>query len=157
MKFLRVFFCVHIGFSVLAFGGVEEWAQAGLEVGAAILLIYWAIRVFVLQTEQIFVSPFFLPLTAFLLVVVAQLAFRTTASPYHTRVELQLLIAYLILMHIMSQVYLHSRHWRGLVWFLMGLGFFCLPARHPAAVDVRRETVLTVARWLSRRFLLVPM
>jgi O-antigen ligase len=127
MKFLRISFCVMIAFSVLAFGGVEEWAQAGLEVGAAILLIYWAIRFFVLQTEQIFVSPFFLPLTAFLLVVVAQLAFPTTASPYHTRVELQLLIAYLILMHIMSQVYLQSRHWRGLVWFLMGLGFFvCL-------------------------------
>ena len=127
MKFLRVSFCVVIAFSVLAFGGVEEWAQAGLEVSAAILLIYWAIRFFVLQTDQIFVSPFFLPLTAFLLVVVAQLASRTTASPYHTRVELQLLIAYLILIHIMSQVYLQSRHWRGLVWFLMGLGFFvCL-------------------------------
>ena len=44
MKFLRVAFCVLIAFSVLAFGGVEEWAQAGLEVGAAILLVYWAIR-----------------------------------------------------------------------------------------------------------------
>ena len=124
MKFLRLSFCVLIAFSVLAFGGVEEWAQAGLEVGVAILLVYWAIRVFALQTDQIFVSPFFLPLTAFLLVVLAQLAFRTTASPYHTRVELQLLISYLILIHLMSQAYLQSRHWHGLVWFLMGLGFF---------------------------------
>ena len=37
--------------------------------------------------------------------------------------ELQLLIAYLILIHLMNQAYLQSRHWRGLVWFLMGLGF----------------------------------
>ena len=37
--------------------------------------------------------------------------------------ELQLLIAYLILIHLMTQAYLQSRHWRGLMWFLMGLGF----------------------------------
>jgi O-antigen ligase len=124
MKFLRVALCVLIAFAVLAFGAVEEWAQAGLEVAAAALLVYWAIRLYISQTEQIFVSPFFLPLTAFLLVVVAQLTFRTTASYYNTRVELQLLVAYLILLHLMNQAYLQSRHWRGLVWFLMGLGFF---------------------------------
>ena len=64
-----------IAFGVLSFGAVEEWAQAGLEVGAAILLVYWAIRLYLSQTEEIFVSPFFLPLTAFLVVVVAQLTF----------------------------------------------------------------------------------
>ena len=124
MRFLRVAFCVLIASSVLAFGAVEEWAQSGIEVGAAILLVYWAVHTYVWRTDRIFVSPFFLPLTAFLLVVVAQLAFRTTASSYDTRVELQLLIAYLILIHLMTQAYLQSRHWRGLVWFLMGLGFF---------------------------------
>jgi O-antigen ligase len=124
MKFLRVAICVLIAFCVLAFGAVEEWAQAGLEVGAAILLVYWAIRSYLRQTEQIYLSPFLLPLTAFLVVVVAQLTFRTTASPYNTRVELQLLVAYLIMIHLLNQAYLESRHWRGLVWFLMGLGFF---------------------------------
>ena len=44
MRFLRVSICVLIAFSVLSFGGVEEWAQAGLELGAAALLVYWAIR-----------------------------------------------------------------------------------------------------------------
>jgi O-antigen ligase len=124
MRFLRIAICVLIAFGVLAFGAVEEWAQAGIEVGAAVLLVYWAIRFYVSQTEEVFVSPFFLPLTAFLVVVVAQLAFRTTASPYDTRVELQLLIAYLILIHLLTQSYLQSRHWRGLMWFLMGFGFF---------------------------------
>jgi O-antigen ligase len=124
MRFLRIAICVLIAFCVLAFGAAEEWAQAVLEVGAAVLLVFWAIRAYLWQTEQIFVSPFFLPLTAFLLVVVAQLTFRSTASSYDTRVELQLLIAYLIVIHLMTQAYLQSRHWRGLVWFLMGLGFF---------------------------------
>jgi O-antigen ligase len=124
MRFLRVSICVLIAFSVLSFGGVEEWAQAGLELGAAALLVYWAIRLYLWKTDQIIVSPFFLPLTAFLVVVVAQLAFGKTASSYDTRAQLQLLIAYLILIHLMTQAYLQSRHWRGLVWFLMGLGFF---------------------------------
>ena len=124
MKFLRIAICVLIAFSVLSFGAVEEWAQAGLELGAAALLVFWAIRLYLWRTEEIFVSPFFLPLTAFLLVVVVQLTLRTTASAYDTRIELQLLIAYLILIHLMTQAYLQSRHWRGLVWFLMGLGFF---------------------------------
>jgi len=124
MKFLRVALCVLIAFAVLAFGAVEEWAQAVLEVGAAALLVYWAVRLYIFKTEQIFVSAFFLPLSAFLLVVLAQLTFRTTASSYNTRVELQLLLAYLIVIHLMNQAYLQSRHWRGLVWFLMGLGFF---------------------------------
>ena len=123
MKFLRIAICVLIAFGVVSFGAVEEWAQAGLELGAAVLLVYWAIRLYLSQTEEIFVSPFFLPLTAFLVVVVAQLTFGTTASAYDTRVELQLLIAYLILIHLMTQAYLQSRHWRGLMWFLMGLGF----------------------------------
>jgi O-antigen ligase len=124
MKFLRIAFCVLIAFSVLAFGAVEEWAQAVLELGAAALLVFWAVRSYLSRTEQIYLSPFFLPLTAFLLVVIAQLTFRTTASPYDTRVELQLLIAYLIMIHLLNQAYLQSRHWRGLVWFLMSFGFF---------------------------------
>src|SRR5260370_30459895 len=123
MKLLRIAICVLIAFGVVSFGAVEEWAQAGLELGAAVLLVYRAIRLYLSQTETIFVSPFFLPLTAFLVVVVAQLTFGTTASAYDTRVELQLLIAYLILIHLMPQAYLQSRHWRGLMWFLMGLGF----------------------------------
>jgi O-antigen ligase len=123
MKFLRIAICVLIAFGVVSFGAVEEWAQAGLEVGAAVLLVYWAIRLYLSQTEVIFVSPFFLPLTAFLVVVVAQLTFGTTASAYDTRVELQLLVAYIILIHLMTQAYLQSGHWRGLMWFLMGLGF----------------------------------
>jgi O-antigen ligase len=124
MKYLRITICALIAFSVLSFGAVEEWAQAVLEVGAATLLVIWAIRFYAWGNEKIFVTPFFLPLTGFLLVIAAQLTLGTTASPYYTRVELQLLITYLILIHLMNQAYLQSRHWRGLVWFLMGLGFF---------------------------------
>ena len=59
MRILRVSFCVLIAFSVLAFGGVEEWAQAGLEVGAAILLVYWAIRYLCLANRTDFCLAIF--------------------------------------------------------------------------------------------------
>ena len=70
------------------------------------------------------VSPFFLPLSAFALLISAQLIFNSTASRYFTRVELQLLITYLIVIHLMNQVFQRSSQLRKFVWFLMSLGFF---------------------------------
>ena len=59
MRFLRIAICVLIAFGVVAFGAVEEWAQAGLEVGAAVLLVYWAIRLYLSQTETDFCLAIF--------------------------------------------------------------------------------------------------
>ena len=39
MRILRVGICVLICFAVLAYGGVEEWSQAVIEVGFALLLV----------------------------------------------------------------------------------------------------------------------
>ena len=64
-----------------------------------------------------------IPLFAFALVVLVQLAFHLTASRYYTRIELQLLVTYLIVLFLMAQVFSQSSHWRGFVWFLMTLGF----------------------------------
>lgn len=124
MKPVRIGICCLIAFAVLSFGAVEEWSEAVLEVGAGILLIYWSIRLYQRRTEQVTISPFFLPLTAFALLVLGQILFHTTASRYNTRVELQLLMLYLILLHLMNQVYQRGSQWRNLVWFLMTLGFF---------------------------------
>jgi O-antigen ligase len=124
MKMYRVAFCALLAFAVLAYGGVEEWSQAVLEVGAALLLLAWAFRQYRKKTEQVIISPLLFPLAAFGLVTAAQLAMHTTASPYNTRVELQLLIAYIVLLFVMMQAYYRPSHWRGFIWFLMGLGFF---------------------------------
>ncbi len=124
MRPVRIGICFLIAFSVLAFGAVEEWSQGVLEVGAALVLLYWSLVFLRRGTEQIIVSPFFLPLTAFALVALGQLVFHATASRYNTRVELQLLLAYLILIHLMNQVFQRSSQWRKFIWFLMGLAFF---------------------------------
>jgi len=124
MRFVRVGICALLAFGVLAFGAVEEWAQAVLQVGAAILLVFWALRLYRRKSEQLMIPPEFLPLSAFALVVVVQWVFRLTASRYYTRSELQLLALYMIVVFLMSQAYSRSGHWRNFMWFLMSLGFF---------------------------------
>jgi O-antigen ligase len=124
MKLFRVGICALLAFGVLAFGAVEEWAQAVLQVSAAVLLFLWALRLYRRKAEQLVIPQEFLPLIAFALLVVAQWAFHWTASRYYTRSELQLLTLYMIVVFLMSQAYSRASHWRGLIWFLMSLGFF---------------------------------
>src|SRR5580700_9332542 len=124
MRILRVGICVLLSFAVLAYGGVEEWSQAVLEVGFGLLLVIWALRTYASNQEAIAISPLLPPLLAFALVVLVQLVFHRTASSYHTRVELQLLTAYGVLLLVMLQSYYRPSHWRGFIWFLMGLSFF---------------------------------
>ena len=112
MKLFRVAICSLLAFAVLAFGAVEEWSQAVLGVGAALLFVLWAIRQYRQRVDHLFISPEFLPLCVFTLVVVAQL-FRLTASTYDTRVDLQLLITYLIILFLIAQAYTRRSHWRG--------------------------------------------
>jgi O-antigen ligase len=124
MKILRVGICVLLSFAVLAYGGVEEWSQAVVEVGFAALLVIWAFRTYAWNQEAIAISPLLPPLLAFALVVLVQLVFHRTASIYDTRMQLQLLSAYIILLVLLPQAYYRMNHWRGLLWFLMSLGFF---------------------------------
>jgi O-antigen ligase len=124
MSFFRVGICCLLAFAVLCFGATEEWSQAVLEVGAAVLLVVWTIKQYHLKAEQLTIPQEFWPLCAFALVVAVQLVFHLTASRYYTRVELQLLVTYLIVVFLMSQVFTRRGHWRAFVWFLMTLGFF---------------------------------
>jgi O-antigen ligase len=124
MRFFRVAICALVGFSVLAYGGVEEWSQAVVEIGLAWLLALWAVRQYQRRSEQIQLSPLFMPLATLALLVFIQMVLHTTASLYHTRVELQLLLAYVTLLLLLTQAFYRSSHMRGLVWFLMCLAFF---------------------------------
>jgi O-antigen ligase len=123
MKFLRVGICALVVFAVAAHGGVEDWAQAVLETGAGLLFLAWSLCLYFNREEQPFFSPLLLPLAALSLVVLAQWFFRWTASPYNTRIELLLLLAYLIVLFLAVQAFRTLEDWRGFVWFGMGFGF----------------------------------
>ena len=123
MKPVRVGICCLLAFGILSFGAVEEWSQAVLEVGASLLLVFWAIRLYCRKADQLTIPPDTLPLMTFALVGVLQVVFHLTASRYFTRIELQLLSMYLIVVFLMSQAYTRTSHWRGYFWFSMSLGF----------------------------------
>ena len=124
MKALRVGTCILLTFAVLAYGGVEEWSQAILEVGFSLLLVICALQTYAWRQEAIAISPLMPPLLGFALVVLVQLIFHRTASVYETRMQFQLLIVYMIVLFLLPQAYYRMSHWRGLLWFLMSLGFF---------------------------------
>src|SRR5713101_924413 len=123
MKFLRLGICAMVVFGVLAHGAVEPWARAILESGAGLLFLVWAARAYFQEEEILIISPLLLPLSAFATLILGQWAFHATASAYNTRTELQLLVAYVIVLFVAAQAFRTRGDWRGFIWFLMVFGF----------------------------------
>src|ERR1700738_5008352 len=123
MRLLQIGLCGVLVFAIAAHGAVEDWARAVLETSAGLLFVFWAARAYVTREEGVNISPLLPPLLAFILLVVAQLHFRLTASPYETRTELQLLTALTLLLFLATQAFRTADDWRFFVWFIMSLGF----------------------------------
>ena len=125
MKFLRIGICALVVFAVVTHGAVEDWARAVLETGAGLLFLLWAVRSYFNREEenQLVVTPLLPPLLVLALIALAQFVFRATASPYHTRTELALLVAELIVLFLAGQAFQTSEDWKTFVWFVMVFGF----------------------------------
>src|SRR5216684_1678975 len=122
MKFLRIGIFVLVVFGIAAHGAVEDWARAVLETGAGLLMVAWAVQQ-CSAAREIVLSPLLPPLLALSLVALGQIVFHGTASAYGTRLELQLLLAYAVLLFLTSQAFRTAQDWRGFVWFVMSFGF----------------------------------
>lgn len=123
MKSLRAGVCALVVFGVAAHGGVEDWARAVLEIGAGLLFLVWSLWLYFNREEQPVFSPLLPPLAALSVVVLGQLFFRGTASPYNTQMELFLLLADLIVLFLAVQAFRTLEDWRDFVWFGMLFGF----------------------------------
>src|SRR5579859_1634343 len=123
MKPFRIGICALVVFAVVSHGAVEDWACAVLEIGAVSLFLAWAVRAFLAREQQLIVSPLLLPLVSFLLICAGQLVFHGTASSYSTRMELQLLLADVLILFLATQAFQTLEDWRGFVWFAMSFGF----------------------------------
>ena len=123
MRFLRFGICALVVFAVAAHGGVEDWARAVFESGAGLLFLAWSLWLYFNCGEQPVYSPLLRPLAALALIILGQLFFRWTASRYNTRMELLLLLAYLIILFLAVQAFRTLEDWRGFVWFGMSFGF----------------------------------
>ena len=123
MRMLQIGLCAIVVFAIAAHGGVEDWARAVLETCAGLLFVLWAVRAYVTRQERVLISPLLPPLLVLILVVLAQILFRATASFYETRIELQLLVAITLLLFVATQVFRTNDDWRLFVWFIMSFGF----------------------------------
>ena len=109
-------------FGVLAFGSVEVWAQSSIEIGAAILLVAWALILYFDREIKVYANPLFGPMLGFLAIGVAQLAFRATAYPFLTRLELLRLSAYFIIFFLTVQSFRRRDDLETTAWVLV---IFC--------------------------------
>jgi len=124
MKPFRIGICALVVFGVLSHGAVEDWARAALEIGAGLLFLAWAVRAYLTRERQLVISPLLLPLAALLLLALGQWLLRRTASSYSTRMELQLLLADILILFLAAQAFRTLEEWRSFVWFVMSFGFF---------------------------------
>jgi O-antigen ligase len=123
MRLLQIGICAVLVFAIAAHGAVEEWARAVLETSAGLLFVFWAVRVYMVREEHVFISPLLPPLLTFILLALGQIFFRGTASPYDSRIELQLLTALTLLLFLATQAFRTTDDWRFFMWFIMSLGF----------------------------------
>ena len=126
MKFIRFSISLLIAFAVLAHGAVEDWARAILESGAGLLFLFWAAAFYFDKSDdekRVFISPLLPPLVLLAAIALGQLLLRATASTYDTRMDLNLLVAYILILFLATQAFRHSDDWRGFVWFIMIFGF----------------------------------
>jgi O-antigen ligase len=123
MKVTRLGVYALLAFSVLAHGGVEEWARAVFETGTGLLFLYWALYFYAHRGMSVLMSPLLPPLVALFVLGLGQWMFHLSASPYATRVDLQLLLADVLVLFLAVQAFRTLDDWKGFVWFLMTFAF----------------------------------
>jgi O-antigen ligase len=123
MIIVRIGICILAAFGVAAHGAVEPWSESVLEIGAAALLAWWGILFAAGVAPAIRWNRLFVPLAGFWAWGTVQFLTGLTASPYLTRIEWLKLSALLVLFFLAIQAFATVDHWRGLIWFLMILGF----------------------------------
>jgi O-antigen ligase len=124
MKLVRRGILASVAFAVLSHGAVEPWARGILESAAGILLVFWALNFFLAREDKEISTPLLLfPLAGLTLVAAIQLTLGLTASPFTTRIELQLLLSMLIFLFLAAQSFRTLGDWRSFAWFVMIFAF----------------------------------
>ncbi len=123
MRPLRIAICALLVFGVLAHGGVEDWALAVFETGAGLLFLIWVVFFALYRQKEIVLPAILPPLLAFACVVAIQWTLRTTASPFETRVQFQLLLADAVMIFLAAQAFRTVQDWRTFFWFVMLFAF----------------------------------
>jgi len=110
-------------FAPLAFGAVQEWAFAVVEVAATLLFVTWLWNQTRSNKLEIVRSPLYLPIAGFAVLALIQLIFRTTAYPYATWTETLKYAAYGLVFFVTLQSFRSDRQVRYFAWTVSAFGF----------------------------------
>ena len=123
MKAIRIGICVLLAFSVLAHGAVEPWSEAVLEIGAAVLFVWWGLLFAVGGVTILRWNWLLGPVAGLWAFAVAQYFMRLSAAPVLTENAILKFAALGILLFLAVQAYETLEQWQGFVWFVLLLGF----------------------------------
>jgi O-antigen ligase len=110
-------------FGPLAFGAVEPWSIFIVETGSVLLMLLWLAKQWIDDAITIHWNPLFLPMAAFAVLILLQIAFRITAYPHDTFSGARLYCAYGMLCFLSSQSLLRSSQARKVAVILAVYGF----------------------------------
>jgi len=141
MRVVRIGICALIAFGVLTFGAVQTWSRSILEIGAALLLVYWAALVASRKEDaKIQWNPLNWPLLAFIAIGLLQLLFHGTAYPFLTRVQLLKLAVYFIVLFLSAQAFRSRADLEVLAWcailFCFGVSLFAIIQHFTAGATI---------------------
>jgi len=123
MTALRAGLCALIAFAVLAFGAADVWAASALEIGSAVLLLYWAFLECRNPQARVQWVPLAWPVLGFLVIGILQLLFHGTANAFLTRVELLRISASFLIFFLVAQAFRTRADLSQLAWFFILLSF----------------------------------
>src|SRR5579863_6435668 len=110
-------------FGPLAFGAVEPWSTFVLEAGSALLVLLWFARQWLDGELVIQWNPLFLPMAAFGLLILLQIAFKLTAYRHDSVSGALLYCAYGMLCFLAGQALLRAVQARKLAYIFTLYGF----------------------------------
>lgn len=124
LKCIRVGMCALIAFAVLSFGAVKVWGQAILELGGSVLFLLWGVLAILRREVEVHWNWLYLPLVGFDALGFAQYAFRLSAYPYATKMELLRWGGCTLLFFLTVESFRTMEQAKRFIWFLVILSFF---------------------------------
>ena len=98
----------------LFFGAVQPWAWGGIVIGAALLLLLWALGCLRIGNVRLTLSPLYIPFLGVLLLAGLQLWFGLSMDRMGTREAILKLVGYAIIFFVTQQLYASTtaRSWQ---------------------------------------------
>jgi len=106
----------------LCFGAVQSWAIFGLQAAASLLLAAWIARQYIDRELRVIPNPLYVPMLAFIALVILQCAIGSTAYRHATYSRLLLYLAYGILAFVTTQALRRPSQLRILAWMVCAYG-----------------------------------